>query len=101
METRAVIYARAVMEHLAETKPNFLREEFQDHQAELKKEIGRKVEMAQYLRTRYQEKTEFNEIEINEMLMNYLAPADELPTETVDEVPMHEVSTMMKVMKLI
>ncbi|MDY0278137.1 MAG: hypothetical protein RBQ97_08630 [Acholeplasma sp.] len=76
-------YARIVIEHYNKTKPDLLRRLEKDYLSSLK-EI--QVEMALSLAKRYKVVNGLNDWEIRELIYDYLAPAEELPTENVNEI---------------
>lgn len=89
-------YARIVVEHYNETKPDLLRHLVKDDLSFLRGVVQRKVEMALSLTKRYKEVNGLADWEIRELINDYLAPAEELPTETVNEISEMEIDRIMK-----
>lgn len=89
-------YARIVVQHYNETKPDLLRHYMKDDLSFLKGVVHHKVEMAISLAKRYKEVNGLDEWDIRELINDYLAPAEELPTETVNELSEMEIDRIMK-----
>jgi hypothetical protein len=89
-------YARIIVEHYNETKPDFLKWLVENDPMSLVKEIETKSEIARELTFRYKDETELYDTEINELVHNYLAPIKELPTETVQELSENEINKILK-----
>jgi hypothetical protein len=89
-------FSRIIIEHYNETKPDFLRWIVKNDLMSLVKEIETKSEIARELTFRYKDETELYDIEINELVHNYLAPIKELPTETVQELSENEINKILK-----
>ena len=89
-------YARIVVEHYNETKPDLLRHLEKDDLSSLKETVQRQVEMALSLAKQYKEVNGLDKWEIQELINDYLAPAEELPTETVNEISEMGIDRIMK-----
>jgi len=82
--------ARTAIEHLNETKPDYLLEMFREEPRELKKMIEHQVERAIKLKETYQKQGMSNDL-ITEMVNEYLADPEELPTEDVPELSQEKI----------
>lgn len=89
-------YARIVVQHYNETKPDLLRHYVKDALPFLKDTVQQKVEMAISLAKHYKEVNGLNDIVVRELINGYLAPAEELQAETVNEVSELEIDRIMK-----
>jgi hypothetical protein len=91
-------YARIVVQHYNETKPDLLRHYVKDDLSFLKDSVQQKVVIAISLAKHYKEVNGLNDMEIRELIHDYLAPAEELPTETVNEISEMGIKRIMKKM---
>ncbi len=92
-------YARIIIEHLNETQPGVLAILAKDDIPTLKYIVDSKVKEAIKLNTRYIETTDLSQIEINELVNDFIAPAEDLPDEAVDELDPIEIEKILELIK--
>ena len=72
-----------------------------DDIASLKSFVDARVKEAFQLDKQYNESTGLYQYEIDELIISYLAPAEELPTETVKELNPLEINRIIKLLNKI
>lgn len=91
-------FARIVVEHMNETRPEYLSAMVKDNPKSLKQFVDARVREAMLLNKQYNETTSLYQTEINELINAYLAPAEDLPTDTVKELSPVEINRILKLL---
>lgn len=91
-------FARIVVEHLNEIRPEYLSAMVKDNPKSLKQFVDARVSEAMILNKQYKETTSLYQTEINELINSYLAPAEDLPEETVKELSPVEINRILKLL---
>jgi len=91
-------FARIVVEHLNETQPEYLSSMVKDNPTSLKQFVDARVREAMQLNKHYNETTSLYQTEINELINAYLAPAEDLPEESVKELSPVEINRILKLL---
>jgi len=91
-------FARIVVEHMNETQPEYLSAMVKDDPTSLKQFVDARVKEAMLLNKQYNETTSLYQTEINELINAYLAPAEDLPEETVEELSSVEINRIIQLL---